>query len=34
MIGDPVDFLTAGAYKASYASVEFNGFVPLPTYCI
>jgi ornithine decarboxylase len=33
-IGDPVDFLTAGAYTASYASVEFNGFPPLITYCI
>jgi ornithine decarboxylase len=33
-IGDSVDFLTAGAYTASYASVEFNGFPPLTTYCI
>ena len=33
-IGDPVDFLSAGAYTASYASVEFNGFPPLRTYCI
>jgi ornithine decarboxylase len=33
-IGDPVDFLSAGAYTASYASVEFNGFRPLATYCI
>ena len=33
-IGDFVDFLTAGAYTASYASVEFNGFPPLTTYCI
>ena len=33
-IGDPVDFLSAGAYTASYASVDFNGFPPLPTYCI
>jgi ornithine decarboxylase len=33
-IGDTVDFLTAGAYTASYASVEFNGFAPLATYCI
>lgn len=33
-IGDYVDFLSAGAYTASYASVEFNGFVPLRTYCI
>ena len=33
-IGDPVDFLSAGAYTASYASVEFNGFTPIQTYCI
>ncbi len=33
-IGDAVDFLTAGAYTASYASVEFNGFPPLATHCI
>lgn len=33
-IGDPVDFLTAGAYTASYASVEFNGFAPITTHCI
>jgi len=33
-IGDPVDFLSAGAYTASYASVEFNGFPPIKTYCI
>jgi len=33
-IGDPVDFLAAGAYTASYASVEFNGFPPIATYCI
>jgi ornithine decarboxylase len=33
-IGDPVDFLSAGAYTASYASVEFNGFVPIKTFCI
>jgi ornithine decarboxylase len=33
-IGDPVDFLSAGAYMASYASVEFNGFAPVRTYCI
>jgi ornithine decarboxylase len=31
-IGDPVDFLSAGAYTASYASVEFNGFPPIRTY--
>ena len=33
-IGDYVDFLTAGAYTASYAPVEFNGFPPIQTYCI
>ncbi len=33
-IGDTVDFLSAGAYTASYASVEFNGFAPIRAYCI
>lgn len=33
-IGDPLDFLCAGAYTASYASVEFNGFPPLATHCV
>jgi ornithine decarboxylase len=33
-IGDTVDFLSAGAYTASYSSVGFNGFPPLRTYCI
>jgi ornithine decarboxylase len=33
-IGDTVDFLSAGAYTASYASVEFNGFSPIATICI
>ncbi|MGH3774356.1 MAG: type III PLP-dependent enzyme [Pseudonocardiaceae bacterium] len=33
-IGDTVDFLSAGAYTASYSSVGFNGFLPLSTYCI
>jgi ornithine decarboxylase len=33
-IGDHVDFLSAGAYTASYASVEFNGFAPIRTCCI
>jgi ornithine decarboxylase len=32
--GDHVDFLSAGAYTASYSSVWFNGFGPLPTLCI
>lgn len=32
--GDTVDFLCAGAYTASYSSSGFNGFPPLPTYCI
>jgi len=33
-IGDSVDVLSAGAYTASYASVEFNGFTPVRSYCI
>ena len=33
-IGDTVDFLSAGAYTASYASVEFNGFPPIATHCL
>lgn len=32
--GDHVDLLSAGAYTASYSSVGFNGFAPLPTYCV
>jgi ornithine decarboxylase len=32
--GDHVDFLSAGAYTSSYASVEFNGFAPVRTWCI
>lgn len=32
--GDHVDILSAGAYTASYSSVSFNGFAPLPTYCV
>ena len=32
--GDTVDLLSAGAYTASYSSVGFNGFTPLPTYCV
>jgi spermidine synthase len=30
--GDLIRIDDAGAYTASYASVSFNGFVPLPTY--
>jgi ornithine decarboxylase len=33
-IGDKVAILGAGAYTSSYASVGFNGFAPLQTYCI
>lgn len=32
-VGDYIEFLTAGAYTASYAAVEFNGFAPIRTYC-
>ncbi len=31
-IGDKLYFLSAGAYTASYASVNFNGFAPIKTY--
>jgi ornithine decarboxylase len=33
-VGDEIDFLSAGAYTASYAAVEFNGFAPIRTYCV
>ncbi|HUB96789.1 MAG TPA: type III PLP-dependent enzyme [Stellaceae bacterium] len=33
-VGDKVQFLSAGAYTSSYASVCFNGFTPIKTYCI
>jgi ornithine decarboxylase len=33
-IGDKVEILSTGAYTASYASVGFNGFQPIRTYCI
>ena len=33
-VGDKVEILSTGAYTASYASVGFNGFLPLRTYCI
>jgi ornithine decarboxylase len=33
-VGDKVEIQSAGAYTASYASVGFNGFPPLRTYCI
>jgi ornithine decarboxylase len=33
-VGDKVEILSTGAYTASYASVGFNGFAPLKTYCI
>jgi ornithine decarboxylase len=33
-IGDTVDFLSAGAYTTSVASVGFNGFPPLMTYVV
>ncbi len=32
--GDTVDFLSAGAYTTTYATVGFNGFRPLASYCI
>jgi ornithine decarboxylase len=33
-VGDKVQILSTGAYTASYASVGFNGFAPIKTYCI
>jgi ornithine decarboxylase len=33
-VGDHIEFLSAGAYTASYAAVEFNGFAPIRTYCV
>jgi ornithine decarboxylase len=33
-IGDPVDFLSAGAYTTSVAAVAFNGFSPIQSYLI
>ena len=33
-IGDKIEILSTGAYTASYASVGFNGFSLIRTYCI
>ena len=33
-VGDKVEILSTGAYTASYASVGFNGFSPIQTYCV
>jgi ornithine decarboxylase len=33
-IGDKVRILATGAYTSTYASVGFNGFPPLKTYCV
>ncbi|HTT81320.1 MAG TPA: type III PLP-dependent enzyme [Stellaceae bacterium] len=33
-IGEPVDFLSAGAYTASAAAVAFNGFAPIRSYYV
>jgi ornithine decarboxylase len=33
-IGDPIDFLSAGAYTTSVAAVGFNGFPPIRSYLI
>jgi ornithine decarboxylase len=33
-VGDKVEIQSTGAYTASYASVGFNGFAPIRTYCI
>jgi ornithine decarboxylase len=33
-VGDRVEIQATGAYTSSYASVGFNGFTPIKTYCI
>ncbi len=33
-IGDHIQILNTGAYTSTYASVGFNGFPPIKTYCI
>ena len=33
-VGDRIEILSTGAYTSSYASVNFNGFTPIKTYCI
>ncbi|MBD1868996.1 type III PLP-dependent enzyme [Cyanobacteria bacterium FACHB-471] len=33
-IGDRIEILSTGAYTHTYSSVGFNGFPPLPVYCI
>jgi ornithine decarboxylase len=33
-IGDKLEIRSAGAYTTTYASVAFNGFEPLKTYCV
>ena len=33
-VGDKLRIHATGAYTSSYSSVGFNGFAPLPTYCI
>jgi ornithine decarboxylase len=33
-IGDRLDILSTGAYTSMYASVGFNGFPPLQSFCI
>ena len=33
-VGDKVEIQSTGAYTSSYASVGFNGFPPMRTYCI
>jgi ornithine decarboxylase len=33
-VGDRLEIRSAGAYTTTYASVAFNGFEPLKTYCV
>ena len=33
-VGDKLEIRSAGAYTTTYASVAFNGFDPIKTYCV
>jgi ornithine decarboxylase len=33
-VGDHVTVLSAGAYTKAYCTEEFNGFEPIPAYCL
>jgi ornithine decarboxylase len=33
-VGDKLEIRSTGAYTTTYASVAFNGFEPIKTYCV